>query len=396
MKIEMGGMELVNGFTYAAVECGIRYENRLDYALIYSEAPCNAAGMFTTNKIFAAPVKLSRLRINNPVQAILINATNANACTGEEGYRNTEMLTADIAARLGLPAESVLMASTGVIGRQLPTDRMAAAHGRLVETLSRENGRVIPRAIMTTDTVEKYVCVSFPTSAGDRRIAGTAKGSGMIAPNMATLLAFLITDASVPKKDLDILFRQAVEKSLNAITIDGDMSTNDTALLLSPATGQMLVDPADIASFKKALETVLTNLAEKIIADGEGITKRVKVVVLGAVNDEDAKRIARSVSQSVLVKTALFGNDPNWGRIACAAGYSGAVVEESSLTVRYDDIDLLKNGVPIPFDTDKIKSIMARGAFTITVDIGLGKGEATMLTTDLSYDYVKINADYST
>ncbi|MBN1532219.1 MAG: bifunctional glutamate N-acetyltransferase/amino-acid acetyltransferase ArgJ [Spirochaetes bacterium] len=396
MKILSGGLELVPGFLFSAIECGIRYSDRLDYCLIYSETPCNAAGMFTVNSICAAPVRLCRERVNGPVQAILINSTNANACTGDKGYGNSILLTGDIAVRLGIPEESVLMASTGIVGRQLPADTMLAGHGPLVLGLSAHGGALIPRAIMTTDTVPKFECISFQTSLGERRIAGTAKGSGMIAPDMATLLCFIITDASVDRETLHRTFRNAVGKTLNSITIDGDMSTNDTALILSPDSGRPLEEPGDISSFEEALAALLMHLAEKLVSDGEGTTKVVTVRVIHAVDDEDAKKISKSVSESLLVKTALFGNDPNWGRIAVAAGYSGARVDESSLTILFDDLVLLDRGTPVPFDKETIMPIVQKKAFTITVDIGLGDSGATMLTTDLSYDYVKINAEYST
>ncbi|HPV42653.1 MAG TPA: bifunctional ornithine acetyltransferase/N-acetylglutamate synthase, partial [Spirochaetota bacterium] len=216
MKFIDGGLEQVKGYTFSAVECGIRYTGRLDYCLIASDAPCNAAGVFTTNKVNAAPVKLCRARISGPVRAILINATNANACTGDQGLRTAEALTGDIASRLGSGPESVLMASTGIIGRQLPLEKMMGAHQALVAGLSRDGGRMIPRAIMTTDTVPKETCVSFTTSAGEFRVAGTAKGAGMIAPNMATLLCFIITDAPVAAADLTAIFKRSVGPTLNA------------------------------------------------------------------------------------------------------------------------------------------------------------------------------------
>jgi glutamate N-acetyltransferase/amino-acid N-acetyltransferase len=396
MKIEEGGLELVNGFTYSALECGIRYTGRLDYCLIASDALCNAAGVFTTNKVSAAPVKLCRARIGGPVKAILINATNANACTGDQGYRTAEKLTADIAARLGVKPESILMASTGIIGRQLPEDKMIRAHPQLVASLSRDRARLIARAIMTTDTVPKEICVSFETSRGQFRIAGTAKGAGMIAPNMATLLCFAVTDAPVRGKDLDAMFRQAVGTTLNAITIDGDMSTNDTAIILSPQSDRPLTDRRDLAAFDEALRTVLLRLSEMLIDDGEGTTKRVRITVKNAKSDRDAERIARAIAGSLLVKTAFFGNDPNWGRIAAAAGYSGAAVDERKLCVSFDDLPLLVNGTPAEFDRDSLIAIMKRNIFEVFVDIGLGKAGCSLLTTDISIDYVKINAEYST
>lgn len=396
MRFLDGGLEHINGFTFSAIECGIRYEGRLDYCLIVSDKECNAAGMFTTNRVSAAPVKLSRERIAGPVRAILINATNANACTGDRGMDAAAALTGDVAARIGAPAGSVLMASTGIIGRQLPLEKMMKSHQSLVAGLSREGGRLIPRAIMTTDTVPKEVCVSFETSAGEFRIAGTAKGSGMIAPNMATLLCFLVTDAPVGSGDLTRLFSKAIARTLNAITIDGDMSTNDTAIILSPRSGRPLAAAGDLANFEEALHAALKRIAEMLIDDGEGTTKRVTISVKRAKSDADAARIARSVAQSLLVKTAFFGNDPNWGRIAAAAGYSGAEVDETTLSVSFDGMPLLVNGAPADFDREALVAIMSTKTFEVTVDVGLGAASWSMLTTDITFDYVKINAEYST
>ncbi|HPC42973.1 MAG TPA: bifunctional glutamate N-acetyltransferase/amino-acid acetyltransferase ArgJ [Spirochaetota bacterium] len=396
MKFIDGGLEQVKGYTFSAVECGIRYTGRLDYCLIAADAPCNAAGVFTTNKVNAAPVKLCRARISGPVRAILVNATNANACTGDQGLRTAEALTGDIAARLGSGPESVLMASTGIIGRQLPLEKMMAAHPALVAGLSRDAGRVIPRAIMTTDTVPKETCVSFTTSAGEFRVAGTAKGAGMIAPNMATLLCFIITDAPVAAADLTAIFKRSVGPTLNAISIDGDMSTNDTAIMLSPRSVKPLTGGSDLAAFEDALRAVLGRISEMLIDDGEGTTKRVRITVKDAASDGDARLIAKAIAESLLVKTALFGNDPNWGRIACAAGYSGAAIDETRLCVSFDGMPLLVNGAPVEFDREGLVGIMKKNIFEIFVDIGLGKSEWSMLTTDISFDYVRINAEYST
>ncbi len=396
MKIIEGGLEQVGGFSYSAVECGIRYEGRLDYCLIASENECNAAGTFTTNRVTAAPVRLCRERIGGPVKGILINATNANACTGDRGLAAAETLTSDIAARLGAARGSILMASTGIIGRQLPLEKMMAAHEGLVAGLSREGGRLIPRAIMTTDTFPKEVCASFETSAGEFRVAGTAKGSGMIAPDMATLLCFIVTDAPLKARDLRAAFREAVGSTLNAITIDGDMSTNDTALILSPRSKAPLRGRGDLARFREALHAVLSRLAEMLIDDGEGATKRVRITVTGAATDGDAARIARAVAESLLVKTAMFGNDPNWGRIAAAAGRSGAALEESRLRIAFGEVPLLVNGSPLDFDGERLAGILRGKSYEISIDLGLGKGSRSMLTTDISFDYVKINAEYST
>ena len=395
MKKLEGGLNNVKGFTYSAVEAGIRYANRPDLALIAAGGDCVAAGVFTTNKICAAPVRLSRSRINNTVRAIVINATNANACTGDEGYANAEAVTAAAAKELGIAGNAVLNASTGIIGVQLPREKMISAMPGLVSSLSSGKGDLVARAIMTTDTVPKEAAYRFSCGRGEFSIAGTGKGVGMIAPNMATLLVFLLTDAPVAKKELDAAFSRCIDKSLNAITVDGDMSTNDTAIILSPVSGEPL-QGEDLAAFETALLAVLGDLAEQLVMDAEGATKLARVAVTGARSEADARKIARAVANSLLVKTALFGMDPNWGRIACAAGYSGADVEEKNLSIHFGDLCLLKKGVPQNPPRESMKQALSGREFVIRIDAGLGSGAFTYLTCDISYDYVKINAEYST
>lgn len=394
-KIE-GGLETVSGFKFSSISCGIRYENRLDYTIIASDVQCTAAAVFTKNKIYAAPVKICRERISRPVNAILINATNANACTGDEGYSNAAILTADIAAKLGTDNGSILMASTGIIGRQLPLEKMLKSHNLLLKGLAQNNGSSVAEAIMTTDTVPKARAAKFTCGNREYTIAGVAKGSGMIAPDMATLLSFIITDASVSKNDLDRIFKAAVDKTFNSITIDGDTSTNDTAIILSPVSDAPITGEKDLQEFTKALEFILSELAEMLMFDGEGVTKVVRVNVSGAADNREAVLIAKSVSNSLLVKTAIFGNDPNWGRIACAAGYSGAEVEERLLSIFIEDIALFSNGKTEDVDYSNLAEILNRKSYNINISVGIGKGEASILTSDLSYDYVRINAEYST
>lgn len=396
MKFLDSGLAAVPGYSYSAIECNIKYSGRLDYALIVADSPCNASGMFTTNKITAAPVILCQERIDTPIKAILINATNANACTGTEGKQNAELLTRDIADKLKTSQESILMASTGIIGYQLPAEKMLKSHSSLIEKLAPANASLVPRAIMTTDTKPKELAVSFSTSRGDFSIGGTVKGSGMIAPNMATLLGFLVTNAPIAKHELDIIFKRAVNNTLNAITIDGDTSTNDTAIVLSPISDNYLVNKQDLDNFAEALLALLMKLAEMLVADGEGATKMVKIIIKNAASKDDAQLIVKSVAESLLVKTAFFGNDPNWGRIACAAGYSGAHVQEETLSISIAGIPLLVNGSPVDFDSKALFEIMKNAEYSVVVDIGQGTSEAIMLTSDISYDYVKINAEYST
>ena len=359
MKKLSGGLELVPGFKFAALPCGIRYKDRLDYTVIVADAPCNSAGLFTKNKVTAAPVKLCRQRIDEPIGAILINSTNANACTGDQGYDTAKRLTADMAEQLNLAPESVLMSSTGIIGHQLPYEIMAGAHKTLVENLSQEAGTEVPKAIMTTDTFPKSVAYSFSTGQGDFTIAGTAKGSGMIAPDMATLLSYVITDAPVDHAFLKESFGRAIDKSFNAITIDGDMSTNDTAIILAPQSETPLTDSRDLKAFEEALTAVALDLGTMLVKDGEGATKIIRIKVIGAASDEDARLVTKAITNSALVKTAFFGEDPNWGRIAMAAGYSGARVEEQSLTISFGSLTLLERGTPLNYDGDEMAAIMA-------------------------------------
>ncbi|MCU0845121.1 MAG: bifunctional ornithine acetyltransferase/N-acetylglutamate synthase [Spirochaetes bacterium] len=365
MEILTGGLENVPGYVFSAVECGIKYQNRLDLSLIASEKPCHAAGVFTTNRVYAAPVRLCRERTGLPVRGILVNATNANACTGDEGYANARRLTRETARLLGAPEDSILMASTGVIGVQLPAEKMQKSLPALVEAASPSKGGMIAKAIMTTDTFAKEYAVRFDCDGAAYIVAGTAKGAGMMAPNMATLLAFLLTDMPLAKNDLDAAFRRCTSS-------------------------------AALASFEEALLAILKKLAELLVRDGEGATKFVRVVVKRAADEADARLAARAVAQSLLVKTALFGNDPNWGRIACAAGYSGARIDEKRLSILIDDAMLLSNGTPVPFERAEIQKRLAKKDLEVTVDLGMGDAGAECLTTDLSYDYVKINAEYTT
>jgi len=262
-----GGLENVPGFKFSSIKCGIKYDNRLDYTIIVSDNFCNAAGMFTKNNVVAAPVKLCRKRIDNKVKAILINSTNANACTGDEGLKNAATLTKDIAEKLSVSEQNVLMSSTGIIGHQLPVEKMINSHKNIIDNLSQNEGVNLPKAIMTTDTYSKALSIKFQTSIGEFILAGTAKGSGMIAPNMATMLSYIITDVSVNKENLNELFKRCVNKTLNAITIDGDTSTNDTAIILSPDNNKKISSSEDLKIFEEALMFILMSLSEMLIDD---------------------------------------------------------------------------------------------------------------------------------
>lgn len=385
-------------FYFSATGCAIKYSNRDDFALIYSDTPCICSAVFTQNKVKAAPVLLSMQRKDKPIHAILVNSGNANACTGQLGMDNAEALTAHAAQLLNIHEESVLNASTGVIGVPLPVEKMKPAIPRLVQSLDTHNAGAFAAAIMTTDTIPKCITETFAARGKEYSITAISKGSGMIAPNMATLLNFVVSDAPVPRETLDAVFKEAVNKTLNSLTIDGDMSTNDSAFFLVPQAEKeaMLTLPEDIEAFRLAVLSVMKKTARLLIEDGEGVTKCVTVRVDGASTSEDAKKAARSIAESLLVKTALFGNDPNWGRIACAAGYSGAEFDPQLLSISIEGHKLFEKGSVCEYIKDDLLKIMAQGSYTIYVDLGAGKEGWEYLTSDISYEYVRINAEYTT
>ncbi len=382
-------------FFYSSVQCGIKYTNRDDFALLYSDIPCCCSALFTNNKVQAAPVLLSKERANNTIRAILVNAGNANACTGRRGYEDAVELTGKTAELLKIPDKSVLNASTGVIGLALPVKPMLSKIPELVSNLETSIDG-FSKAILTTDTHPKVVTEHFTTSKGDFTITAACKGAGMIAPDMATLLAFVTCTAPVEKETMDDLFRGAVKTSLNSITIDGDMSTNDSAYLLYPSVGDMLTSEQDIASCRAALYAVMEKCAYLLVSDGEGVTKCVTILVRGAKTEEDARKASKSIAESFLVKTALFGNDPNWGRIACAAGYSGADFNPDSITISIASQTLFCEGAVQEYDTETLLKEITNPEYTITVDLGAGNFSWKYLTSDISYDYVRINAEYTT
>lgn len=389
------------GFKFSAVEAAVKKPGRLDFALIYSETPAHAAAVFTTNKVVAAPVILSKERIAaGRCQALVVNSGNANACTGEQGMNDARETTRLVAAGLGIAAELIQVCSTGVIGQTLPMDRLSAAVPALVAGVGQKTLDDLAAAIMTTDTFPKVAARSGSVNGVPYTIAGTAKGAGMIMPNMATMLAFIVTDAAVDAGWLRQAFSRAVDTSFNAITVDGDTSTNDTALIMANgAAGTALLNAGapGAAEFITLLNGVLLDLAKAIVKDGEGATKFVTVTVKGAVTDADAKRAAMAVGNSCLVKTAFFGQDANWGRIFCAVGYSGAEVDQTQAELFFDDVQMVGNGLFTGGDAEaRGSAVLQRPEFVVTVDLHLGTGTATIFTSDLSYDYVKINADYRT
>jgi glutamate N-acetyltransferase / amino-acid N-acetyltransferase len=398
-----GGVTSPQGFKAAAVRAGIKESRqRDDLALIVSEVPGSVAGTFTTNRVKAACVKLcERHMVWGQAQAIIVNAGNANACTGDQGIADAER-TAELTAKLlgGIQKSTVFVCSTGTIGIPLPMNKIEAAMPDLVQRLSPEGGRAVAEAILTTDTARKEVAVSFQIDGKTVTIAGIAKGSGMIAPNMATMLAFLTTDALLDVRALQTALAHAVEQSFNRIMVDGDESTNDTVLCMANGkAGNALLDKKHPAwrTFCHALDEVCRALAWKIVKDGEGATKAVTVSVTGATTRNDARLAARAVALSPLVKTAWNGADPNWGRILAAVGRSGARIEETRVDILFDGLLAVQGGKAAPgVALDDLRRVYLQKEFAVRIDLHMGKSEYTAYTCDLSKDYVAINAEYMT
>ncbi len=393
-----GGVCAAEGVRASAVAAGVKESGRPDMALIEFDPPATAAGVYTRNLVCAAPVTLCRERVGKgPLRAILVNSGNANACTGKAGLEDAYRLCGEVAKRLNSAEEEVVMSSTGLIGAPLPVDEMAAALGRLVSGLSGDNGGAAAEAIMTTDTRPKEFSVSIDLGEETVRLGGMTKGAGMIAPDMATMLAYITTDADVPGETLASLLRSAVDESFNCVTIDGDMSTNDTVILAATGASGIRVEGGEaLARFEAGLRNVCAGLALAILRDGEGVTKVVEIRIEGAADAGEARRAARSVSESLLVKTALFGSLANWGRFFAAAGYSGAQVDQERMSLRIEDVLVAENGAPVKGWEASLAEILKRPEYTVVLGLGVGEAKSTFWTTDISYDYVRINADYRT
>ena len=405
MKIRTieGGVCAAKGFKAAGVPAHIKYEGRNDVALLVADAPCAAAAMFTTNAVAAAPVLYDRATVKSGrIQAILANSGCANACTGEAGYKDAELAALTTAGELGIDSKLVLVASTGVIGRRLPMDRLLAGMKDAVTKLAAtaEAGLAAEKAVMTTDTKPKQAAVRTTIGGKTITIGGMCKGSGMIEPNMATMLGFITTDAAVSPAMLRRALKLAVAVSFNHVVVDGDESTNDSIFLLaSGAAGNACIDKAgpDFDAFVEALTAVGVALAKQMAADGEGATKFVEVTVKNAATQRDADRAARAIAKSPLAKTSWFGKDPNWGRVLCAAGYSGAKVVDMNAEVFYGKTWAYKKGqVADAAQLEKLTKEMNGPELKVTVDLHLGTFSSTIYTCDFSLDYVHINADYTT
>ncbi len=396
---------VIPGVRVSAVASGMRYRDRLDLALIVAdrEAGVPVVGTFTRNLFTAAPVALSRqhlARRGEAIRAILVNAGIANACTGDEGMRRAKATAEMVARALRVEPEAVLVASTGVIGPQITLDVVERSMDELVGGLAPNRWDEVARAIMTTDTVPKLAFAQFPWHGETAIVGGVAKGSGMIAPDMATMLGFICTNVALDRSLLDRALRQAISRSFNAILVDGDTSTNDTVFLL--ASGVVAQGDRDthemVHRFTDALEAVSRDLAHQIVLDGEGATKFITVCVTGARSEGDAAKIAKTVAASPLVKTAFYGEDANWGRIIAAVGRAGVPLETTKVSLFFDDLCVFREGVPIlTEETEKrADEIVRRKSIVVTVDLAVGAGSARYWTCDLSHDYVTINAKYRT
>ncbi|MCD4689373.1 MAG: bifunctional glutamate N-acetyltransferase/amino-acid acetyltransferase ArgJ [Desulfuromonadaceae bacterium] len=399
--IKTNQSEEILGFKFAAEASGIRKSGRLDLALIYSEVPARCAGVFTTNKIKAAPLLLTEPRIAAGLcQAILVNSGNANACTGAQGLRDAKRCSELAAAVLQIPEEYLAVSSTGVIGAPLPMDPFETSIPLLAKNLVFDGVEGVSQAIMTTDSFSKLASCQGEVVKTPYRLLGVAKGAGMIHPNMATMLGFVLTDAQVEPILLQEALRRAVENSFNIITVDGDTSTNDMVLLLANGAAgnrEICSGTAEGERFVEELTGVLLELAKMIVRDGEGATKLVRIRITGAASDGDAKKAANSVATSSLVKTAFFGEDANWGRIIAAVGYSGAAVDPERVEICFDDVPVVRQGISTGKELEaQATTILKQAEFTVTVDLGLGSASADYYTSDLTYEYVKINADYRT
>lgn len=406
MKTIDGGVTAAKGFCASAAAAAIKYQDRTDMALIFSEAPCVAAGTFTTNVVQAAPVKYDKKLVEESpfIKAVVINSGIANACTGKEGYDYCSRTAKAASQALNIPENAVLVASTGVIGMQLPIEKLESGVKVMASALraDRESGRSAAQAIMTTDTVSKEYAVQVEIDGRTVTVGGMCKGSGMIHPNMCTMLSFVTTDVSISKELLQEAVREDVKDTYNMISVDGDTSTNDTLLVL--ANGQAgneeikSKEQAGYGLFVQALHAVNEALAKKMAGDGEGATALFETKVIHARTKADAVRLAKSVITSSLTKAAIFGHDANWGRILCALGYSGAQFDPEKIQLFFESaagrIEIYRDGVAVDYSEEEATKILSEPEVTVLVDMKGGEASATAWGCDLTYDYVKINADY--
>ncbi len=385
------------GFQAAGVHAGLKKNGDRDLGLIYSKTPATVAGVFTQNRIKAAPVLITQKRIQTGLaNAVIVNSGNANCCNGEAGYQGALDMAAAAASRLKLKNDAVLVASTGVIGQRLPIQKIESAVPDLVKKLRPDGFMDFSRAIMTTDTVPKLEHRQGRVHDRTYNLVGMAKGSGMIAPDMATMLCFICTDAVITRGLLQEMLVAAVDSTLNRICIDGDTSTNDTTLILANGQSKVSMNGMDQATeFQVLLEQLLKSLAKRLVTDGEGVSKCVDIVVKGALSNQDARAIAHTIATSPLVKTALFGEDANWGRLIAAAGRAHVPIDPDTIDIYFNQVQMTQKSLGCGAEAEKLATrVLQEPAFTIVMDLNMGQGSASVLTCDLSIDYIKINADY--
>lgn len=385
------------GFRASGIAAGIKKNGEKDLGLIVSDVPAAVAGVFTRNEIKAAPVLVDQDRVGGGIfRAVIVNSGCANCCTGEKGMQDAVTMAALAAEALGVPADQVFVSSTGVIGEPLPMDTIENGMAALVQSLSPDGVLDCATAIMTTDTVPKVYSAKGRQDGKAFTVTGMIKGAGMIRPNMATMLCFIMTDAEVASDKLQTALTSATEKSFNCATVDGDTSTNDTVLLMANGvSGAVIEDQESVSAFQEVLDEVCLQLTRAMIKDGEGVTKLAEIVVTGAASHEDAVAIADTVAHSNLVKTALFGEDANWGRILGAAGRAGVSMDPTAIDIYFDDVKMVENGIGCGKEREALATaVLKQPELTITIDLNAGSGQATILTCDFSVDYVRINADY--
>ncbi len=391
------GITAPKGFTANAVNSGLR-KKKLDFGVFFSEKSCNCSGCFTKNIVKAAPVLFSSLNIKNKIHAVVINSGIANACTGKRGYADTKK-TAEVTAKLlNLKSKNILVFSTGVIGKFLDMKKIIPGLEKVIPLLKQEGHKNISEAILTTDTVKKEIAVEFFIKGKKMRIGAMAKGSGMIAPNIATMLVFITSDINIEKKLLNEIFTELADKSFNKITIDGDMSTNDSAVILCNGTaGNRLLtgkDKKEIRIFYNNLYYVMDELAKQLVADGEGVTKFIQINVINAGTVKDARKIGFKIANSPLVKTAFYGSDANWGRVLASAGASGVNFNPDKVEIKFGRYVLYRNGMPVKFNEKRLKKYLDKREIEVFFNVGSGKESFLVYTSDLTEEYIKINAHY--
>ena len=396
--LEGGGVTAPSGYRAAGIQTGVKESGAKDLALVYSTRPANAAAVYTTNKVQGAPIAIDREHLaDGKARAVILNSGNANVCNGDVGLDHARRMCALTASELGLQTEEVLVCSTGVIGVPLPIAKIEAGIPRLVAALSEDGGAAAAEAIMTTDTVPKSCAVEVELASGHAVIGAMAKGAAMIAPNMATMLSVVTTDAAVPSGQLQELLSQAIQRTFNCITVDGDMSTSDTVILMANGDeSAQKLDERNIERLYEGIEYACRQMAQAIARDAEGSSKLITIAVRGAATEAEARQVGIAVANSSLVKTAAFGNDPNWGRILCAMGYAGVDFDPETARVSLCGTNIYGNGAGLDFDGDKLSAAMQAEEMAIDIDLVMGAATAEIFTCDLTYEYVRLNAEYTT